>query len=255
MRTRRLGAFFLTVLIYAEYLVFSVVFILPAALVTTLSAVLLSHRTALRLTRCFIRWYGILSSALAFPWIRIEVENRSNVPTGDPCMFIANHQSIADIFLMARLPKQECVFISNRWPFRIPVLGLIARVAGYLSIQTMKPADLCDKAAKLFSGGVSIISFPEGTRTRTGALGAFHTTVFKVALHCGVPIVPVCIAGNREIMGPGSRTIRPGTARMHILPAISPAAYKGITPHQLKRNTRELIACELALMEGGYPCG
>jgi 1-acyl-sn-glycerol-3-phosphate acyltransferase len=231
-----------------------VAFIVSAAVITTASGLLHSRRAALRLTRCFIRLYGVLICALAYPRVRVQVKNPAHVPAGEPCLFISNHQSIADIFLMARLPKQECVFISNRWPFRIPVLGLIARLAGYLSIQTTKPAQLFDQAAKLLSDRVSIISFPEGTRSRTGVLGHFHTTVFKLALHCKVPIIPICIAGNRQIMPPGCGTIHSGTARMHILPAISPESYKGITPHQLKRRARDLMARELASMEGTILC-
>jgi 1-acyl-sn-glycerol-3-phosphate acyltransferase len=229
---------------------FSAIYIPVACMITTPVALIAGRRTGLRLTRWFIRVYGISVVGLAFPWIRVELRHRTNIPVDRPCVFISNHQSIADIFLMARLPKQECVFVSNRWPFKIPVLGYFAKVAGYLSITSMRPKEFFEQAALLFSQNVSIISFPEGTRTRTGALGPFHTTVFKLAQRNGVPIVPVCIEGNFRLIPPGSAMLRPGTVRMHILPAIEAGDYEALTPYQLKRKARARVAHELNCMEG-----
>jgi 1-acyl-sn-glycerol-3-phosphate acyltransferase len=250
MQPGKIRSLFATTVFFTGYLFFSMVFISSASLVTTLVAVAGFRRTALRVTRRFIRLYGKVTIALASPWVRLRVKNRCDLPVGSPCIFISNHQSIADIFLMARLPPHECVFISNQWPFKIPVLGFFAGLAGYLNVQTANPDELGNRVARLFSEKVSIISFPEGTRTRTGALGAFHTTVFRLALLNKVPIVPVCIAGNYRIMPPGRATLHPGSVQMHVLPAIDPGSYHGLNPHQLKRRTHDIIARELAAMEG-----
>jgi 1-acyl-sn-glycerol-3-phosphate acyltransferase len=254
MRVGDLSSLFLTAVFYTGYVLFSLVFIPMAALITTPAALLSSRRTALRFTRGFIRLYGILVARLAFPWVRIEVTNRSGLPRGTPCLFVSNHQSIADIFLMARLPKRECVFISNRWPLHLPVLGFFAKLAGYLNVETMGFEALLDRVRELFSDGVSIISFPEGTRTRTGEIRPFHTTVFRIAHRLGIPVVPICIAGNWRLMPPGQARLSPGTVRLHVLPAIGPETYANLTPHHLKRQARDLIARELAAIESGAPC-
>jgi 1-acyl-sn-glycerol-3-phosphate acyltransferase len=250
MQPGKIKSLFATTAFYTGYLLFSMVFIPSAALITTLVAVLGLRRTALRMTRWFIRQYGKIVIGIASPWVRFRVNNRCDLPVGSPCIFISNHQSVADIFLMARLPKHECVFISNRWPFKIPVLGIFARLAGFLNIQTTEHEELCGRAARLFSEKVSIISFPEGTRTRTGALGPFHTTVFRLALRNKVPIVPVCIAGNYRVFPPERATLHPGSVQMHVLPAINPDSYRDLNPYQLKRRAHDIIARELAAMEG-----
>jgi 1-acyl-sn-glycerol-3-phosphate acyltransferase len=239
---------------FAGYLLFTLVYI-PSALVlgTPVAVLSLSHRSALRVTRWLIRTYGALSVHLAWPWIRLRVENRSGIAHGQPCLFVSNHQSIGDPYLLGLFPN-EFVFISNSWPFQIPVLGAFARLAGYLNVQDLGPEVIYEKASKLLAQGVALFCFAEGTRTRTGQLGPFHTTHFRLALKTRVPIVPFCIAGFHSILPRGNFLLRPGTIHVHALPALLPADFEHLTAHQLKQKVWDLIAAELALLEGAAQC-
>ena len=238
---------------YVSYLVFSLAYI-PAALVLgTPIALCVSHRSALRMTRKLMLLYGAITVRLAWPWIRFRVENRSGLAPGQPCLFISNHQSIGDPYLVGLFPN-EFVFLSNRWPFGIPILGAFAKLAGYLNVEALGPEALREKAVRLLGQGVTLFCFAEGTRTRTGELGPFHTTPFRLALQARVPIVPFCIAGLYRIMPRGKFLLRPGTVHIRALPALLPGDFEQLTPHQLKQKVWGRIAGELALLEGGSPC-
>lgn len=239
---------------YAAYLLFSLAYI-PLALVlgTPVALLSLSHRSALRITRRLMQAYGTIVVRLAWPWIRLRTENRSGIAPGQPCLFISNHQSFGDPYLLGLFPN-EFVFISNSWPFQIPVLGAFAKLAGYLNAQALSPRVLYEKASRLLAQGVALVCFPEGTRTRTGDLGPFHTTHFRLALQTRVPIVPFCIAGFHRILPRGSGLFRPGTIHIRALPALLPSDFEHLTAHQLKQKVWCLLAAELALLEGGARC-
>ena len=239
---------------YVSYLLFTLAYI-PLALVlgAPVAVLSLSHRSARRITRWFIHFYGAITVRLAWPWVRLDMQNRSGLAPGQPCLFISNHQSFGDPYLMGLLPN-EVVFISNHWPFRIPVLGIFAMLAGYLNAQSLTPQALCEKASRLLAQGVALICFAEGTRSRTGALGPFHTTHFRLALQTRAPIVPFCIAGFHRIMPRGKFFLRPGTIHVRALPALLPSDFEHLTAHQLKHTVWDLIAAELALLEGGAKC-
>lgn len=245
-----------TTMFFAFFFLFSMLYI-PAGILITLVLALpagltpVGHRkVGLRLTRWFIRGYGQTVVRLAFPWVRLRLRDCCGLPFGTSCIYISNHQSVGDIFLLAFLPMKEFVFLSNRWPFKIPVLGFFASLAGFLNLQTSEPGEVIERTRQLFSKKVAIISFPEGTRSRTGALGPFHTTVFRIALQNQVPIVPVCIEGTHRTFPRERVILRPGTVQMHILPAMEPDSFRNLTPYQLKQRVHDIIARELATMEG-----
>ena len=76
--------------------------------------------------------------------------------------------------------------------------------AGYLNINIMAPELFFEKALQLLRDGVSIIFFPEGTRSAGREMGHFHGAAFKLALQSRAPIVPLCISGNENIPPRGS---------------------------------------------------
>jgi 1-acyl-sn-glycerol-3-phosphate acyltransferase len=151
---------------------------------------------------------------------------------------------------MCVLPH-ECVQIVNTWPFRIPVLGFYARMSGYLNIKNMPPELFFERAGKLLHEKVSIIFFPEGTRSGGRQMGNFHGSAFRLAVMTGMPIVPLCISGNENIPPRGSLLLRPGTIRVRRLPAITWNEYKDLNVFSLKNKVRDRISRELQRMEEG----
>jgi len=242
--------FVLNLYVYAFVLLISAVAIPALTLFVAFTRLFLSHRGTMKRFRRAISWYGKLITAIPYPFIRLRYEDRSKNGPGEPYIFVSNHRSASDAFLMCVLPH-ECVQIVNIWPFRIPVLGLYARLSGYLNIRSMSHEQFMSEAKELLSNGVSIIFFPEGTRSASRTMGSFHGAAFRLALESKAAVVPLCIAGNEHIPPKGSLLLRPGTIRVRRLPAIAWDDYKDLNAFTFKNRVWHIIENELSVMESG----
>jgi len=245
-----LKLYVLNLYFYILFAVYSAVCIPALTLFVALMSLIVGHRRGMKLFRRTIAWWsrGILLAP--FPFIKIYYEKDSGDTTAEPYIFVCNHRSFSDGFLMAVLPV-EGVQVVNIWPFKIPVIGFFARHAGYLNIRMMETEEFFDRAGQLLSENVSIIFFPEGTRSGSRKMGNFHSAAFRLALKSKAPIVPLCISGSENIPPKGSLMLRPGTIRVRRLHAITWSEYKEWNVFTLKNRVREMIGTELALMEHG----
>ena len=120
-----------------------------------------------------------------------------------PQIFMANHQSDFDILIvLAHIPGQFR-WIAKKELFKIPIFGKAMRNAGYIEIDRQnheKALKSLDEAAQKIREGKSVVTFPEGTRSRDGKIRPFKQGMFHLAIRAGVPIVPISIIGAREIM-------------------------------------------------------
>ncbi|MBF0593848.1 MAG: 1-acyl-sn-glycerol-3-phosphate acyltransferase [Candidatus Omnitrophica bacterium] len=236
--------------------VFYVLFIpVTLATVTILSSWvywgrLRSYREAMRRLRIAIRWYGrIIIWGLPQPFLKVRYRDKSGeamIPT--PCIVICNHRSSSDPFLMACF-SFEAVQIVNIWPFKIPLLGFFARLAGYLSVNEMSFEEFSQRCGELLDEGVSIIAFPEGTRSGAHAMGQFRGAMFRIALEKKIPIVPLCISGNEDKPVRGSFWMNPGTVLLHRLPTLTYEQIKEMNPFKLKNHVRDIIETETKIMD------
>lgn len=161
--------------------------------------------------------------------IRIEVTGREHVPTGRPCIYMANHVSNLDPpALIPMLPGTPAVMLKSSL-MRIPVLGRAMRMAKFVPVERDGNRETAIRSAKAaaeaLSSGLSLLVFIEGTRSRTGRLLRFKRGPFHLARSTGATIVPVAIHGTESMMQKGSAAVHPGTAHIHFLPAIDPAHY------------------------------
>jgi 1-acyl-sn-glycerol-3-phosphate acyltransferase len=207
-----------------------------------------SHRRTMKRFRRAITWYGKLITAIPYPFIKLRYETMPDSDPGEPYIFICNHRSASDPFVMCVLPH-EVVQIVNVWPFRIPVLGLFAKLSGYLNIRMMSHEQFIGKAGALLSQGVSIVFFPEGTRSVSRKMGSFHGAAFRLALESRATVVPLCISGTENIPPKGSLVLNPGTITVRRLAAITWDEYKDLNAYAFKNRVWNLIDRELAMME------
>ena len=147
--------------------------------------------------------------------VKVRVRGLERVQGKGPFIFMSNHLSAYDIFsLLAYLPFQFR-WLAKAELFRIPILGWAMRAAGYIPIDRSNPRRALrsmEEAAKRIREGVSVVVFPEGTRSRDGKLGPFRKGGFSLAIKAKVPVVPTAIKGTFEIMPPQSKRImRRGT--------------------------------------------
>jgi 1-acyl-sn-glycerol-3-phosphate acyltransferase len=237
--------------LYSSLIVFTTVYTPLFAALVAGGRLFSSGRATMRHFRRAIRLYGrVLVFFLPLPFLKVSYYDRGEADTEDkgPYIVVCNHRSSSDPFLMACLPY-EVVQVVNDWPFRLPFLGAFARWAGYLSVKEMAPDEFAERCKYYLSNGVSLVVFPEGTRSGSRKMGQFHSAVFRVALEKPVPIIPLCISGNEDKPPKGSLLLNPGLIRIHKLPAIRPRQYEGFTPFKLKNMVRDCIEKETARMD------
>ncbi len=163
-------------------------------------------------------------------------------------VYVYNHRSFSDGFLLSLLPM-EGVQVVKGWPFRIPILGIVARIAGYLNVEGLTPVGFLDAGTQLLAQGTSVHGFPEGTRSQSKKLGTFYGLLFRLAMVAECPIVPVCIVGNEKMPKKGSLMIHPGAVTMSVMKAVEWNDYKELSAFQLKNMVRDLIDSEIESIE------
>ncbi len=245
----KIKKFLLNTIFYISFIPLTVICVLifsPWVLVGFLA----SQREAIRRFHLAIRWYArILIWVLPQPFLKVRYLDKAigeDVP--HPYIVICNHRSLSDTFLMACL-SFEVIVIVNTWPFRIPFFGLFARLAGYLSVNEMSFEVFSQRCGDLLDQGVSIIAFPEGTRSGKNTMGQFRGSMFRIALDKKIPIVPMCITGNEDKPMRGSFWMNPGTILIHRLPTVRYEEFKDFNPFKLKNYIRDIIERETKLMD------
>jgi len=150
---------------------------------------------------------------------KVKVIGEENLLRGKPQIFMANHQSDFDILISLAFIPVQFRWIAKKELFTIPVFGAAMRSAGYIEIDRSnheKAMQSIDEAALRIRRGKSIMTFPEGTRSRDGEIKAFKQGAFHLAIKSGVPIVPVSIIGSDRIMPKRSLRIKPGQIKLII---------------------------------------
>ena len=163
-------------------------------------------------------------TASALIGLDLDVRGRENLWKQRPAIFMFNHQSNADMLIMASLIRRDIVGVGKRELKNLPVIGPLMGAAGVVfidrsdrqaAIETMKPLVQAMQEEKK-----SLVIAPEGTRAPTRKLGAFKKGGFHVAIQSGVPIVPVVIHNSGDISPKGDKIFRSGTVHVDVLPAI-----------------------------------
>ena len=150
---------------------------------------------------------------------KVKVIGEENLLSWQPQILMANHQSDFDILISLAFIPVQFRWIAKKELFTIPVFGAAMRSAGYIEIDRSnreKAIRSIDEAALSIRRGKSIMTFPEGTRSRDGEINAFKQGPFHLAIKSGVPIIPVSIIGSGSIMPKRSLRIKPGQIKMVI---------------------------------------
>jgi 1-acyl-sn-glycerol-3-phosphate acyltransferase len=151
------------------------------------------------------------------PGCRLVVEGRDKIVPGVAYVFVANHQSLTDVMALGALAV-PFKWVSKKEVFRLPCIGWNMALNGYVAVDRGNVRNVVKTMAECrawLERGVSLMMFPEGTRSRDGEMHAFHSGSFKLAAACGRPVVPVVIDGTFPIYRgwkvkafPGPITIR-----------------------------------------------
>lgn len=159
---------------------------------------------------------------------RVEVKGGENIPDG-PAVYMPNHVSHFDVFAILGHLNVQFRWTVKKELFRIPLLGLAMRRAGYILVDRAdhdRAMQSMRLAAERIRSGTSILIFPEGTRSCDGSLQfPFKKGGFHLAMDAGVPIVPITVRGTRAILPKHSFRVRPGTITLVIGRPVSPRGH------------------------------
>jgi len=202
------------------------------------------------------------------PFFPVTTAGIENLPIkGKPVVYVANHNSFLDIFALSYLEREEGTFLDKTVGlkylaksdiFLIPWVGWLMGLVGQISLDRNARKEgkdiLCHARAKL-QNGVSVVVFPEGTRSRTGQMAPYKVGAFKLAVEEGVSVIPITIKGTHELAGrPVDKTaggaligademsLGEGEVTVIVHPEISSA---GESVETLMRKTRQVIQKEL----------
>ena len=165
-----------------------------------------------------------------------------------PYVAVSNHESLADIFLISHL-SWEMKWLAKAELFRIPLLGWNMRLAGDIPVGRSSRKSRIEALMQCrdrLEKKVSVMIFPEGTRSETGELLPFHDGAFRLAIDAGVPILPLAVVGTRDAVAKGSLVFGRADAEVR---ALEPIPTDNLTVKDvgtLRDQVRERIrmACE-----------
>jgi len=163
---------------------------------------------------------------LATTGVDVTVRGLERLVPGKTYVFVANHQSIYDIpCLFWHIPFQLRI-IAKQSLGSFPMLGPHLKRTGHMLVDRSKPdkAGIFGWASRLTANGLSLIVFPEGTRSHDGMVGKFKGGSILLAMQAGLPLVPISVVGSRHVMKKGELTTRPGRVTLIVHAPIETAA-------------------------------
>jgi 1-acyl-sn-glycerol-3-phosphate acyltransferase len=162
----------------------------------------------------------------------------------NPFVVVSNHESFADILLLSLLPW-EMKWLSKAEILQIPFLGWCMRLAGDIPVWRGKMESAkgaMAQAAATLKGRVSVMIFPEGTRSPNETMLPFKDGAFRLAIESGVPVLPLVVTGTRDALAKHDWRMNPARATVTVL---SPIETTGLTLNDvtaLKERVRGVIA-------------
>jgi putative phosphoserine phosphatase/1-acylglycerol-3-phosphate O-acyltransferase len=168
-------------------------------------------------------------AALVVLGVEVSVVGEEHLWAHRPCVFIINHQSKFDMFLMMYLVRRGFSGVAKKEAANVPGFGTFMKMAEMAFLDrsnTSRAIDALKPAVDLLKRGLSIVMAPEGTRSWTPKVGKFKKGAFHMAMQAGVPVVPVVIRNAGEIMGRNDQTMRSGRIQVAVLPPIPVTDWK-----------------------------
>ena len=145
--------------------------------------------------------------------VRVKVNGRENIDEKTSYVFVANHQGAYDIFAIYGYLGHKFLWMMKRSLKKIFLVGYACDRAGHIFVDKSSPAAVkatIDNASERLRHGVSLVVFPEGSRTPDGQLKPFKKGAYQLALQFNLPLVPITIAGSYNVMPKSAKLPRPG---------------------------------------------
>src|SRR2546427_2185262 len=159
--------------------------------------------------RCIRQW---ARTSLALAGLRVHIEGEEGLNPKNTYIFMPNHASFLDTLLAFAYIPYDFRNIIKEEVFSIPLLGLVLRRSGQIPMDRENPWKALKslrQAADLLKEGISVVVFPEGTRTPNGDIQEFKTALFILPIRSRIPVGPVLIEGTFQALKRGSILLNP----------------------------------------------
>jgi 1-acyl-sn-glycerol-3-phosphate acyltransferase len=189
--------------------------------------------------------------ALSLAGVRVKVvSGEEHLWSHRPAVFIFNHQSSLDMFVLGHLIKQDLGGVAKKELARDPLfgpMGLLVPIAYVDRANSASAREALKPVVDMLRDGISFAIAPEGTRSESPNLKPFKKGAFHIAMQAGVPLIPIVIRNAGDLMWRGSFFPRPGTIEVVILPPISTEGWKS---EEVDRHAAEAEAMYRRTLEG-----
>lgn len=168
-----------------------------------------------------IHWVQILWCRLFFYWlfIPVTIDGKENINPRQSYVFVANHASMFDVFLIYGWLPVVFKWLMKKELRRIPFVGTACKAAGHIYVDRSNAkasAESLNDVKRQLHNGVSTVIFPEGTRSKDGNLGRFHSGAFRIAFDLNLPVVPLSLTGCYNVQRKGEIFVHRHPVHLHI---------------------------------------
>ena len=197
-------------------------------------------------------------TASALIGLELDVKGEEHLWSHRPAVFVFNHQSKADVVIMARLLRRDIAGIGKQEiKSETPILGKVLEFGGVVFIDRKDGKSAIESIAPLVDAmrneGKSVVLAPEGTRTVSPRLAPFKKGAFHIAMQAGVPMIPIVIRNAGDVAPKGDFVYRPGTVEVEVLPPVDTSTWTRETLDQHVAEVRNMFARSLGQAEMEIP--
>jgi putative phosphoserine phosphatase/1-acylglycerol-3-phosphate O-acyltransferase len=191
--------------------------------------------------------FADVSSALI--GLNLVVRGEEHLWSSRPAVFVFNHQSKADVVIIARLLRRDIAGVGKKEIKKMPLIGMTLELAGTVFIDRENASSAIEAMQPLVDAmrieGKSVVIAPEGTRTISPRLAPFKKGAFHLAIQAGVPIVPIVIHNAGDVAPKGDFVFRPATVEVDVLPPVDTNAWSADTIEEHVAEVRRLFQVTL----------
>ena len=231
-------------MIRALYLFYQIFIALPIMIVITIIVALATIIGSIFDDRFWGYWPGMIWGRLFYRlfFIPLKVDGKENIKKGQSYVIAPNHQSYWDAFLIYGFIGIKFKWMMKKELGRIPFVGWACYMAGCIFIDRSSRESGINsirKAESKLRDGMSVVIFPEGTRSYDGQMGKFKRGAFLISEELGLPILPVTIDGNYDVMSRHAWNVTWHPVHMTIHEPVWPRSTKDSTEAQVKEIMNE----------------
>lgn len=213
------------------YKIYSFIIALPIFVVITIITAIVIMIAALfgdkdHVDYFMSKWWCKLTCRIYL--LKIKTEGHENIDKKQSYVFLANHQGYFDIFLTYGYLGHNFKWMMKEYLKKIPFVGIACVASGQIFVDDTRSgiAKAVEQSRKTLQKGMSMVIFPEGTRTFDGSMGEFKRGAFMLSNEIGLPVVPMTINGSFHVFSRKAKSVSQGTLSLKIHKPISPEYYK-----------------------------